>query len=356
MVRMINHFILTGVLIALFFLSGCATSANTVKVDDATATKLRSEVTVYNSTKISGLEYKTVRQIHVTACGSRENAMDQLRSLAHEAGANGITKINCGTLLGPTLMQNCLTTVMCEAVAITVGTKKVEAEKVETEKVAAEKIDMFGKKQVLSEGEGFTLGKLPLVVTSYDAVGKAKDVEIIFSGNYMTKGIIVKRDEENNLAIISFEEFRRVPAGFRVFPSYKVKAGQNVYVLGYGPKTQSGNNPIIAEGIISAADGPEGDSRYFRLTAHSNLFNGGSPLLDVQGRVIGIVLPASSKASSPHAKRPLPEGTYFALKSTVLLNLYPEIEDLVASENEPPLTPREISATYGNSVVTVIAK
>lgn len=351
MIRKINHFIATGVFITLCLVSGCATTANTVKVDDVTAAKLRSEVTVYDSKKLSGLEYTTVGEIHATACGSRENGMDQLRSIAHSAGANGIAKINCGSLLGPSLMQNCLTTVMCEAVAIRVGTKVVEAEKIKTERV-----EESVKKQVLSQGEGFTLGKLPLVVTSYDAVGEAKDVEIIFSGNYMTRGKIVKRDEENNLAIIAFEEFRKVPAGFRIFPSYKVKPGQEIYIISWFGAIQPGEKPGITKGAVSATDGPGGDSRYFGITAQRNLSNGGSPLIDSQGRLIGIVTPSPGKASSARAKGHAPQGTHFALKSNVLLNLYPEIENLITSESEPSLSPEQIFEAYSNSVVSLIPR
>lgn len=352
MIRMINHFIATGVFITLCFLSGCATSANTVKVDDVTAAKLRSEVTVYNSKKMNGLEYNTVQQIHVTACGSRENAMDQLRYIAHSVGANGITKITCGSLLGPSLMQNCLTTVMCEAVAIIVGTKGIEAEKVK-----AEKVEESVPKQAMSQGEGFTLGKLPLVVASYDAVGEAKDVEIIFSGNYMTRGKIVKRDAENNLVIIAFEEFRKVPAGFRIFPSYKVKPGQDIYVIVWSGATQLGEKTGITKGAISAMEGPGGDSRYFEIiTAQDNLSNEGGPLLDSHGRLIGIVSPVQAHASSARAKEQAPHGLYFALKSNMLLNLYPEIETLVTSENEPSLSSQQILEAYSNSVVSLIAK
>ena len=350
MIRMMNHFIAAGVFITLCLLSGCATSVNTVKVDDVTAAKLRSEVTIYDSKQMSGLEYDTVQQIHATACQNRENAMDQLRYIAHSAGANGIAKVSCGSLLGPSLVQNCLTTVMCEAVAIRVGAKVIEAKKVK-----AEKVEESVKKQVMSQGEGFTLGQMPLVVTSYDAVGEAKEVEIVFSGNYMIKGKIVKRDEENNLALIAFEEFRKVPAGFRIFPSYKVRSTQDIYVIGWPGAAQPGEKPGITKGAIAAMEGPGGDSRYFGIATQGNLSNGGSPLLDSRGRLIGIVSPAG-KAYSAGSKEHAPQGIYFALKSNALLNLYPEIENLVTSENELSLSSQQILEAYGNSVVSLIAK
>ncbi len=43
-------------------------------------------------------------------------------------------------------------------------------------------------------------------------------------------------------------------------------------------------------------------------------------------------------------------------KSNVLLNLYPEIENLVTSENEPPLSSEQIFEAYSNSVVSLIPR
>lgn len=334
------------IIIISLLLSNCTSVGNTVKVDEATAARLRSDVTIYDSKQLSGLDYKTVQQLNATACDSRENAMDQLRYFAHLAGANGVAKIKCDKFLGPIFMQNCVTTIMCEAIAIKVGTTAAETEK--TEKPSGI--------QIMSQGEGFTLGKLPIVVTSYDAVGEAKDVEIIFSGNYIAKGKVAKKDPENNLAIITFEEFRRTPNGFSIFPSYKVKSGQNIYIVGFAGETQAGMNPAITEGTISATEGPRGDSRYFSIITRNNMPNGGSPMLDAQGRIIGIVSHAPDKAASAGAGAHLSEGTYFALKNTALLNLYPEIESMVNSDNEPPLQPQKISDMYGACVVTVVAK
>ncbi len=79
-------------------------------------------------------------------------------------------------------------------------------------------------------------------------------------------------------------------------------------------------------------------------------------MLDSQGRLIGIVSREPGRASSARAKGHVPQGTYFALKSNVLLNLYPEIESLVTSDNEPSLSPGQISEAYGNSVVSVMPR
>ncbi len=352
MTKTVTSSIGKGVVILLLVLSGCASYSNTVKIDDATAARLKTKVTIYDSANVSAADHEVVKQIQATAC-SNEDAMDQLRYIAHSLGANGITKISCASLLGPILMQNCMTTVICDAVAIRVGAKINVAEKVEPAGM-----DGTAEKNVISQGEGFTLGTLPLVVTSYDAVGESNNIEIIFSGNYVAKGKVMKRDEKNNLAIISFEEFRKVPTGFRIFPSYRVDSGEDVYAIDYSASSQPGEKPTIRKGVISSTEGHAGDSRYFTISAADSPSNTGGPLLDTRGRVIGIVSPAFRKASSAGTEKKIPEGegTYYALKSNVLLNLYPEIENLFTSEGGPMLPPQKIVEAYGDSVVAVIAR
>ncbi len=350
MTKTITSFLGKSALIFLLVVSGCASYENTVKIDNATAARLKTRVAVYDSKNVSPADYEVVKQIQAVACENKENAMDQLRYIAHSLGANGITKISCNRLLGPSFLQNCLTTVMCEAVAIRVGTKTVPGEK-----VATAKVDETVEKKVISQGEGFTLGTLPLVVTSYDAVGESNSIEIIFSGNYMAKGKIIKRDEKNNLAVISFEEFRKLPTGFRIFPSYRVSPGEDVYAIDYSASSRRGEKPTTRKGIISSTEGPGGDSRYFTISAAGGLSSTGGPLLDTRGRVIGIVSPAFRKAFSAGTEK-LSGGTYYALKSNVLLNLYPEIENLFTSEGGPMLPPEKIVEAYGDSVVAVIAR
>jgi len=79
-----------------------------------------------------------------------------------------------------------------------------------------------GKKRVAC-GTGFTLGKLPIVIKNYHVVGETKDVDIVFQSDQLVKGKVISRDKENDLALISFEDFRRDPLWFQI--SYKVKPG-----------------------------------------------------------------------------------------------------------------------------------
>lgn len=171
-------------------------------------------------------------------------------------------------------------------------------------------------------GSGFVLGRLPLIVTNYHVVREEKEVEVVFPDRKPIKGRVMKRDKKNDIAIVEFKDERPVPVGFQIFPSHKVIPGQQAFVIGYPLGLKLGENPGITNGVVSSTVGIDNDSRHFRISAASNPGNSGGPLLDAQGRVIGIVShgfnPTSFFAATGGA---LPEGVEFAIKSDLLLSL-----------------------------------
>ena len=360
-----------SVLAPLLIFSGCTSFGNVIKVDEPTAVRVRAEVKIYDAQMLSGLRYESIKSIHATSCTGRENAMDQLRYIADSIGANGITKIQCNSLLGANLSTNCFSSLICEALAIKVPSDVAKAPvhvarpaEMAVAEQGAPRVVGSGdtpaaeqrNKAVILHGTGFTLGKLPIVVTNYQAVGEAKEAEIIFPGNQTIKGRIIKRDEKNDLALIAFDEFRGRPEGFQIFPSYKIKPGQDVYVIGYPSGTPVGENPAISKGTVSATEGERGDSGHFRITGVMDPVNSQGPLLDAQGRVVGILSPGLSKAYLPRSTGHVLEGTNVALKSTVLLNLYPEAEGLINNEISEPLSFQKLFEAARNSVVLVIIR
>lgn len=215
--------------------------------------------------------------------------------------------------------------------------------------------DISGRKRVISQGTGFTLGRLPLVVTNYHVVGEAKEVEIAFPDGYITTGNVIKRDKNNDLAIISFEDTRQEPIGFQVFPSHKVNSGQEIYVIGYPLEAFLGEQPSITKGIISSIVGIKNDSRHFRITAQINPGNSGGPLLDAAGRMIGIVSHALNKIYFAKVEGNIPEGTNFAIKSALLLSFYPGLESTMNDKELTPMSADKIFSTYSKAVVIIRA-
>jgi S1-C subfamily serine protease len=197
-------------------------------------------------------------------------------------------------------------------------------------------------------GSGFVLGRLPLIVTNYHVVEEKKEVDIVFPDMKPIKGRVMKRDKKNDLAIIEFKDERPERVGFRIFPSHKVAAGQQAFVIGYPLGPRLGENPGITNGIVSSTAGIDNDSRHFRISVPTNPGNSGGPLLDSQGRVTGIVshgLNAIALLASTGGGA-VPQGTNFAIKSDILISLYPELASIVDEKETLPLPSEKIFSNY----------
>lgn len=211
------------------------------------------------------------------------------------------------------------------------------------------------QKSASSQGTGFIvgLGRFSIVVTNYHIINEAKDVEITFSDGHVTTCKVLKRDKQNDLAIISLDDIRQKPIGFKIFPSHKVSPGQEVFVIGFPMEALLGGQPGISKGMISSIVGLNNDSRHFRITAQINPGNSGGPLLDAQGRVIGIVSHKLNQLVVARTTGQIPEGTNFAIKSTLLLNLYPDLERAVDDKEIAPISGERLFSMYSKAVVVV---
>lgn len=333
-------------LILFLFLSGCGPFVQVVRLDESTAVKFRSEIKIYSQAELDTVNYKTIQPLQATSCknklwdppASQEDAIDQLRYKTKLLGGNAITNLLCEPVEGTNLAKNCWSSITCYGTAI---------------RVTSEAPKSRAKKPHVLQGTGFFIGKLPIVVTNYHVVGDTEDVEIILQNGQIVKGRVIKRDEANDLALVGFNEFRSDPEGFRLFPSYKVKAGQDIYVIGYPLEAVLGDNPSITKGIISSTVGLQGDSRHLRITAQINPGNSGGPVLDVYGRVIGVVSYTLNKLYVAKMTGHIPEGTNFAVKSDVLLNILDDPEGLITERTYETLSTEKIFSIYSKAVVMV---
>ena len=335
-------------LILLIFQSGCGPFVQVVKVNEPTANKLRSKIKVYSQADLDAIKYETIQPLQATSCKnqlwdpppSQEDAIDQLRFKTQALGGNAIINILCESVEGTSIAKNCWSSVTCYATAIKI-----------TSKISKNKT----KKPYLSQGTGFLIGNFPIVVTNFHVVGDAEEVEIVLQNGKIIRGKITKRDKANDLAIVSFREFRNTPEELQIFPSHKVKSGQEIYVIGYPLGSVLGDSPSITKGIISSIVGLEGDSRHLRITAQINPGNSGGPLLDANGRVIGVISHSLNKFYIAKETGHIPEGTNFAVKSDVLLNVLSETENLINEQSKEKLSAEKIFSLCSNSVVMVKA-
>jgi 2-alkenal reductase len=155
--------------------------------------------------------------------------------------------------------------------------------------------------QVLTEtggglGSGFVFDKAGHIVTNYHVVEGATELEVDFPSGQKFRGSVVATDLDSDMAVVKVEAPQEALFPLEMGDSSQLKVGQSVVAIG----NPFGLTGTMTTGIVSAR-GRTLDS--FRTTAEGRSFgaggliqtdaainpgNSGGPLLDLQGRVIGI--------------------------------------------------------------------
>lgn len=166
--------------------------------------------------------------------------------------------------------------------------------------------------QVLSEqggglGSGFVFSKEGYIVTNYHVVEGASDLEVDFSSGLKVRGNVVGTDTDSDLAVIKVDAPAEALFPLEMGDSEQIKVGQTVIAIG-NPFGLSGTMTL---GIVSArgrtmdslrqtSEGtPFTAGGLIQTDAAINPGNSGGPLLDLQGRVIGVNRAIRTTNSSP---------------------------------------------------------
>jgi S1-C subfamily serine protease len=150
-------------------------------------------------------------------------------------------------------------------------------------------------------GSGFVYDAAGHIVTNYHVVENAQELSVTLADGKTCPATIVGADPSNDLAMIQIEA-EDLPAPLALGDSDTLRVGQFVVAIG-NPFGQEGT---LTVGVISALgrviQSPDGRfiGEAIQTDAAINPGNSGGPLLDLQGRVIGInsqiISPAGANA------------------------------------------------------------
>lgn len=124
-------------------------------------------------------------------------------------------------------------------------------------------------------------------VTNAHVVENGRQLTLNLGGGaYPARQVAI--DKKLDLAIVKADlDAGKIPA---VPLAGDVKQGRNVYAVGYPLGKFLGESVKITNGIVSALEGVGGDPTLLGFTAAVQPGNSGGPLIDEQGRVVGIVV------------------------------------------------------------------
>lgn len=144
----------------------------------------------------------------------------------------------------------------------------------------------FSDKGVLSgTGSGFIFWKKDILVTCNHVVKGANAIFLKFSGvETPIPAKILLTDEEHDLALLKFDDETRAP--LEIADQVNVKEGMPVIFAGYPINLQ---DLTTHQGIVSSIiKDPTGKTVYL-IDGTVNSGNSGCPLMDENGKVIGVV-------------------------------------------------------------------
>ena len=170
-------------------------------------------------------------------------------------------------------------------------------------------------------GSGFVYDTEGHIVTNYHVVENAQQLLVTLADGQTYEAQIVGTDPINDLAVISVDGAKSLPAPLVVGDSDSLQVGQFVLAIG----NPFGLEQTLTTGVVSALgrviQSPE-DNRFIgeaiQTDAAINPGNSGGPLLDLSGQVIGV----NSQIISPSGAS---SGIGFAVSASTVRRVVPQV-------------------------------
>jgi S1-C subfamily serine protease len=168
-------------------------------------------------------------------------------------------------------------------------------------------------------GSGFVYDTQGHIVTNYHVVENAEELSVTLANGEVYPAEIVGQDPSNDLAVIRIQA-ESLPQPVVLSDSDALRVGQFVIAIG-NPFGQTGT---LTVGVISALgriiESPDGRfiGEAIQTDAAINPGNSGGPLLDLEGRVIGV----NSQIISPSRAS---AGIGFAVPANTVLRVVPQL-------------------------------
>ena len=168
-------------------------------------------------------------------------------------------------------------------------------------------------------GTGFIIDKSGIIVTNFHVVENAKKLLVTLSDNSQWPGKLIGSDPNNDLAIVRIEAPARRYDSLEFSNSNDISVGQKVLALGnpFGLRQTLTTGIISALGRTIAAKNGRKIEGIIQTDAAINPGNSGGPLLDSEGKVIGINTAIIGSAGSV--------GIGFAVPSNTALRILPDL-------------------------------
>lgn len=178
-------------------------------------------------------------------------------------------------------------------------------------------------RKLIASGTCFFVSKDGHLVTNQHVIDEGKYFEVQLNDGSNAKAKLVKNSTKNDLAILKLENVK-TPFYLSLEYSRNVSLGDEVFTIGFPLTTSLGKEPKFTDGSISAKSGLDDDQTTFQMTVPIQSGNSGGPLVNNEGRAIGIVTSSASASAFMKKYGRLPQNINWAVKADYAIPLLDE--------------------------------
>lgn len=156
-------------------------------------------------------------------------------------------------------------------------------------------------------GSGFVVSSDGWLLTNAHVVRACTSV-LVGEQQVATKTIL---DTDNDLALVKVDGVVGEPLTMSVT---KPRLGEDVLALGYPLRSILADSLNVTRGNVSSLLGLANDERYLQISAPVQPGNSGGPLVDLAGRVVGVVTAKLNAVAVADATGDIPQSINFAVR------------------------------------------
>ncbi len=214
---------------------------------------------------------------------------------------------------------------------------------------------LLRKTKGFNTGSGFFVSREGHLITSFHVVKGARALDIMMPDGSELRALYLRGDLENDLALLRVEaETEPLALG----TDATLRKGDEVFTLGFPLVSLQGQAVKATFGHVNALSGLNDDLRFAQVDVPIQPGNSGGPLLDLEGRVVGVVASMLNQIEALRLSGALPQNVNYVVKAGPVRALLREELGAVPDVAEPPgsASKVELVALSERSVALIIAR
>jgi len=223
-------------------------------------------------------------------------------------------------------------------------------------KTAARKKEEAAKAEPCS-GTGWPVTS-GFVVTNNHVIEGRKHIVLIRQDGAKIPATVAAHDAFNDLALLEVEAAGLLPAALPL-SSRPAALGEKIVTIGYPHPDLLGVKPKLTEGVVNSTSGLGDDPRALQISVPIQAGNSGGPLVNMEGKVVGIVTSKVNAVKMFKWTGDLPQNINYGIKISYLQGLLSSVSQKKRIDTIRPFryaSVEELAKKIKGSVLIIVAK